>query len=336
MFKPLSSARSRSLQHVRHHLPLSASHRCTLATIIPALRAFQTAAICTAVCLILNTVRAFAVNIPPDIEIVKDIVYSHVDGEDVSLDAYLQPSPGPHPAVIFVHGGGYVAGDKAPCPHYILEPFLGHGYSVFSINYRLAPKHKFPTQIDDVIAAIRFVRGHASERRIDPDRLVLTGESAGGLITGLVGVKLAGNDRLAAVVPMCGEFDLQMRISEDPCHVNGQTIPCPAGGCFSPGLTAFFGFDSLNTDEQRATLRAASTVENLHPGMPPYLLIHGTRDFGVPYEQSVSLQQAMNKAGGDCTLLPVIKGGHGNWTREQWQAATDAELDWLDQKIGKP
>lgn len=297
---------------------------------------FRITSISIAVCLVLTTVHALAVNIPPDIEIVKDIVYSQRDGEDVSLDAYLQPSPGSHPAAVFVHGGGYVAGDKAPCPHYILEPFLGHGYSVFSVNYRLAPKYKFPSQIDDVIAAIRFVRGRAADWRIDPNRLVLTGESAGGLITGLVGVKLTGNERLAAVVPMCGEFDLQLRISEDPCHVNGQTVPCPAGGCFSPGLTAFFGFDNLKTEDQRATLHAASTVENLHPNMPPYLLVHGTRDFGVPYEQSVSLQQAMIKAHADCTLLPVIKGGHGNWTREQWQAATDAELNWLDQKIGRP
>jgi dipeptidyl aminopeptidase/acylaminoacyl peptidase len=136
-------------------------------------------------------------------------------------------------------------------------------------------------------------------------------------------------------VPMCGKFDLELRIAEDPCHVNGQSIPCPSGGCISPGLAAFFGFDSLTTDAQRATLRAASTVDHLHADMPPYLLIHGTRDLGVPYEQSVSLQQAMTKIGADCTLLPVIGGGHGNWTRDQWQTVTDAELAWLEQRIGQ-
>jgi acetyl esterase/lipase len=335
MYIPHLLARTYSSQLVEHRLSLNLHPPTTLVSISSRI-AVRLTSICTAVCLVLNIARALAVNIPPGIEIRKDIVYSQFKGEDVSLDAYLQPSPGPHPAAVFVHGGGYVAGDKAPCPHYILEPFLGHGYSVFSVNYRLAPKYKFPSQIDDVIAAIRFVRGRGANWRIDPNRLVLTGESAGGLITGLVGVKLIGKERLAAVVPMCGEFDLQLRISEDPCHINGQTVPCPAGGCFSPGLTAFFGFDALATEDQRATLHAASTVENLHPNMPPYLLVHGTRDFGVPYEQSVSLQQAMIKAGADCTLLPVIKGGHGNWTREQWQAATDAELNWLDQKIGKP
>jgi acetyl esterase/lipase len=283
-----------------------------------------------------DAVVSAAAQIPDTVEVVRDVAYGQPNDEAVALDAYLQKSSGPHPAAVFVHGGGYVGGDKYPCPHYILEAFLGHDYSVISVNYRLSPKNTFPAATDDVKSAIRFVRGHASEWRVDPKRLVLTGESAGGLITGLVGATLTGDDRLAAVVPMCGEFDLELRVAEDPCHVNGQTIPCPPGGCFSPGLSAFFGFDSLQTDEQRAQLRAASTVEHLHADMPPYLLIHGTRDFGVPYEQSVSLQQAMSKVGADCTLLPVVKGGHGNWTRAQWQAATDAEMAWLEKKIGPP
>jgi acetyl esterase/lipase len=277
---------------------------------------------------------ALGVELPADVETKLDVVYSESNGEKIALDAYLQKSPGPHLAAVFVHGGGFIGGDKHPCPHYILEPFLGHGYSVISVNYRLSPQHRFPAAIDDVKSAIHFVRAHSSEWRLDPKRLVLTGESAGGLITGLVGATLIGDDRVAAVVSMCGEFDLELRVAEDPCHVNGQSVPCPPGGCISPGLAAFFGFDALTTDDQRATLREASTVDHLHADMPPYLLIHGTRDSGVPYEQSVSMQQAMMKIGADCTLLPVIRGGHGNWTREQWQTATDAELVWLEQRIG--
>jgi acetyl esterase/lipase len=279
---------------------------------------------------------AAGVELPADVDTKLDVVYLESNGAAIALDAYLQKSAGPHPAAIFVHGGGYIGGDKHPCPHYILEPFLGHGYSVFSVNYRLSPQYTFPAATDDITSAIRFVHVHAAEWRVDPNRLVLTGESAGGLITALVGATLTGDDRLAAVVPMCGEFDLELRVSEDPCHVNGQSIPCPAGGCISKGLAAFLGFDSLTTDSDRATLRAASTVDHLHADMPPYLLIHGTRDFGVPYEQSVSLQQAMTKIGADCTLLPVVSGGHGNWTREQWQTATDAELAWLAQRTGHP
>jgi alpha-L-fucosidase 2 len=262
-----------------------------------------------------------------------DISYAEPHEPSKKLDAYLHPSAGAHSALVFVHGGGFVAGDKRPCPSYILNPALEHGYSVLSLNYRLAPKHPFPAAIDDVAAAIRFIKANAKHWHIDPRRLVLTGESAGGLISALSGAKLVGDDQVAAVIPMCGEVDLELRASENPCCVDMQVVPRPPGGCISTGLGAFLGFKEIKTDADRARIRAASTVAQLHRGMPPYLLVHGTRDFGVPFEQSVSLQQAMQKLGGDCTLLPVVGGGHGNWTPEQWRDVNAYMIRWLDEKL---
>jgi dipeptidyl aminopeptidase/acylaminoacyl peptidase len=92
-------------------------------------------------------------------------------------------------------------------------------------------------------------------------------------------------------------------------------------------------FSEVTTDAQRRTICEASTITHIRPDMPPYLLVHGTRDHGVPYEQSVSLQQAMLKIGADCTLLPVVGGGHGNWTAKQWQEVEDFEFQWLKQKL---
>src|SRR5262245_30986438 len=74
-----------------------------------------------------------------NVEQQMDIVYGEAGGVPLQLDAYLQQSAGPNPAVVFVHGGGFVTGDKRTCPSYILEPFLRNGYSVLSVNYRLAP-----------------------------------------------------------------------------------------------------------------------------------------------------------------------------------------------------
>jgi len=262
-----------------------------------------------------------------------DVSYAPTDEQANKIDAYRHPKAGPRPAFVYVHGGGFVTGDKSSCPIDLLEPALEHGFSVFSVNYRLAPKHPYPAAIEDVTAAVKFIRQRAAAWNVDADRLVITGESAGGLISALVAATLQGDDQLAAAIPVCGEVDLELRVSEDPCSVDMKAIPRPAGGCISGGLGAFLGFPAVETDEHRKTLRAASTITYVRPNMPPYLLVHGTRDFGIPYEQSVSLQQAMQKAGADCTLLPIVGGGHVNWSKETWDETMRFAMEWLRQRI---
>jgi acetyl esterase/lipase len=262
-----------------------------------------------------------------------DVVYCQIDGQSLQLDAYLQQGTDPHPTVVYVHGGGFVTGDKRPCPSYVLENYSRRGFSVISVNYRLAPQHPFPAAIDDVTAAIAFIKQHAKVWNIDPAQMVLTGESAGGLLSALVGATLEGGNKVAAVIPLFGETDLDLRVSEDPCCMDGHAAPRPEGGCISPGLAAFLGFQQVSTDEQREILRRASTVSHIRRDLAPYLLIHGTRDFGVPFEQSVSLHEAMKKCGADCTLLPVVGGGHGNWSPQQWQEVEAATFGWLEQRL---
>jgi acetyl esterase/lipase len=264
-----------------------------------------------------------------------EIVYVERDGEPLKFDAYLQSGKGPHPAVVYVHGGGFVTGDKRPCPNHFRGPFFDNGYSVFSVNYRLAPRHPFPAATDDVAAAVKYIKRHATALKVDPKRIVLTGESAGGLISALTGALLQDEDRVAAVIPLFGETDLVLRVSEDPCAMDGHVSPRPAGGCISPGLGAFLGFSEIRNDADRKTIQDASTVTHVRKNMPPYLLIHGTRDFGVPFEQSVSLDAAMKNVGADCTILPIVGGGHGNWTPEQWKMATDTEIKWLNERLPK-
>jgi acetyl esterase len=264
---------------------------------------------------------------------VLDVAYAEADHQPLLLDAYLQQGGKPHSAVVYVHGGGFVTGDKRPCPSYILDAYSRRGFSVFSVNYRLAPQHPFPAAIDDVTEAIAFIKQRATQWNIDPARMVLTGESAGGLISALVGAKLEGNNRVAAIIPLFGETDLELRVSEDPCCMDGRAAARPHGGCISPGLAAFLGFHQVTNEAQREKLRSASTVTYVRRDMTPYLLIHGTRDFGVPFEQSVSLQHAMQKCGADCTLLPVVGGGHGNWSPAQWQDVEAATFEWLGQRL---
>src|SRR5579871_6755464 len=118
--------------------------------------------------------------------VISDIEYARASGESLKLDASIPDGPGPFPAAILVHGGGWVAGDKEQYIIYIFDPLSRAGFAWFSINYRLAPKHKFPAAMEDTEAAIRFVKANAKKYKVDTSRIALIGESAGGHIVSWV------------------------------------------------------------------------------------------------------------------------------------------------------
>src|ERR1700741_3065597 len=86
--------------------------------------------------------------------LTSDIEYGRAEGVPLLLDAYLPDGSGPFPAIIWVHGGGFVTGDKAPYPKSLLDPLVKQGFAWFSVNYRLAPKNPFPAETDDVESAV--------------------------------------------------------------------------------------------------------------------------------------------------------------------------------------
>jgi dipeptidyl aminopeptidase/acylaminoacyl peptidase len=132
---------------------------------------------------------------------------------------------------------------------------------------------------------------------------------------------------------MFGEHDLVLRASENPCCMDGRVMPRPPGGCLSGGLAALLSFSEVKTPEQEQRLREASAVTYVHRDMPPYLLIHGTRDYGVPFEQSVSMREKMRETGADCTLIGIVGGGHGNWQNlPQWSKERQHIVRWLLEK----
>jgi acetyl esterase/lipase len=272
-----------------------------------------------------------------DCEIRRDLEFARPAGIVLHLDAYLQRSQTPSAAVVFVHGGGFVGGDKQDAPHDLLDPLAERGFSIISVNYRLAPRYPFPAATDDVEAAIAYVKRHAPTLRVDPRRLALLGPSAGGLIVSYVGAKHRPENRVAAVVSMFGEHDLVLRASENPCCMDGRVMPRPPGGCLSRGLAAFLGFSEIKSREQEDRLREASAVSYVRKDMPPYLLIHGTRDYGVPFEQSVSMREKMRQAGADCTLIGIVGGGHGDWQKlPQWTEERLHLVRWLLDKTAPP
>jgi len=122
---------------------------------------------------------------------LSDIEYAVASGESLKLDIDIPAGPGPFPAVIYVHGGGWTKGDKTIEGASLFEPLEKAGIARFSINYRLAPAHKYPASSDDVDTAIRWVKSHAADYNIDPARLVLMGDSAGGHLVALATTRAA-------------------------------------------------------------------------------------------------------------------------------------------------
>src|SRR4051812_25588069 len=117
-------------------------------------------------------------------EIQKDLQYAAPGGVPLLLDARVPDGPGPFPAVVIVHGGGWSGGDKADPKEVrpILDPLTAGGIAWFSVNYRLAPQFRYPACIEDVEAAVQFVKTHAKDFRVDPNKIALSGDSAGGHI----------------------------------------------------------------------------------------------------------------------------------------------------------
>jgi acetyl esterase/lipase len=230
-----------------------------------------------------------------------DIEYGRAAGESLKLDARVPDGAGPFPAVILVHGGGWTAGDKSGGPrrgymYPMHEPLERAGFAWFSINYRLAPQHRYPACIEDVETAIRWVKANAAKYRVDPRRIALSGESAGGHLVALAAVRADETTRLAAIIPFYGVFDLV-----------AMTTP---GEALRRNFVALF--DRQTTDEPtRALLRDASPLSAVKPGLPPFLLVHGTADATVPLVQSEHMQVRLRAAGVPCELQTVEKGVHG-------------------------
>jgi acetyl esterase len=260
-------------------------------------------------------------------ELRTDIEYARAGGETLLLDAFTPEGEGPFPTVIIVHGGGWHAGDKQfPGVTPLFAPLSKAGFAWFSINYRLVPKHHFPAPVEDVETAIRWVKAHAGQYKVDPRRIAITGESAGAHLVAMVAVQAKPDTQVAAVVPFYGPFDLEGLARTRP----NEQAPT--------AVMNLVGASELNDDAYQR-LHQASPIYFVHPGMPPFLLIHGTADKLVPYEQSVKLCEKIKAAGGACELLPVEGADHGigGWEKHpEFQAYKPKLVEWLKATLGAP
>lgn len=265
-------------------------------------------------CLLLAT-ALHAADKPFDLPGLKrDIEFAKVGDVSLTLDAFVPDGSGPFATCILVHGGGFTKGDKQTFITPLFEPLAKAGFVWFTINYRLAPDHRWPACADDVTAAIRWVKAHAADYKVDPKRIALIGESAGGFLVQWAGVTATAETSVAAVVPFYAPCDLVK-------HVQRRNE--------LRGLGDLIGSQEMN-DETWKKLAEMSPGNRVRTGLPPFLLIHGDADQTVAYEQSVLFQAKMKAAGNACDLITIPGGNHGMGGWAKLNSGYETKLvDWL-------
>jgi acetyl esterase/lipase len=239
--------------------------------------------------------------ISPGIIGYKDIAYVPNGDPAQKLDLYVPQTPTdkPLPLVIWIHGGGWEGGSKDYCTSLYL---VGQGYAAASIEYRFSQKAKFPAQIQDCQAAIRWLRANSKLYNIDPNEFGVWGNSAGGHLVALLGTSggknafrpIGGNldqsDRVQAVCDEYGPADFNTVMAQAAADQTKNVFPFNHDG---DPYSALLGVP-LNSDIKKGN--AASPVFYVSRDNPPFLILHGTKDPMVPYAQSTELTEALHKA----------------------------------------
>ena len=219
-----------------------------------------------------------------DVRVKRDVVYRTVDGERLALDVYQPAKKGKdRPAVVVVHGGAWTVGDKSWFAQQGNQ-LAQRGFVAFSVNYRLAPAHPYPAAVDDVEAAVTWVRKHAKKYGVDPKRIGALGGSAGGHLVGMLATdgdgSLESGHRVAAAVSWSGPMDFVSLAGAAATR---------AGGSFRTFLGCL-------PDACPDTYAAASPVTHVDKTDAPMLIVNSTNEL-VPKSQADAMKAALDRAG---------------------------------------
>lgn len=235
---------------------------------------------------------------------------------------------GPFPAIVCLHGGGWIGGERQQMRGTI-EALARRGYVAVSPDYRLAPRDRFPAQIEDCKAAVRWLRANAETYRINPQRIGAFGFSAGAHLACLLGVtgkddRLEGtgsnaeqSSTVQAIVSFFGPTDF--------------TRPGWSNEVRQRHLVPFLG----GTVEEKADVyRRASPLTYAGKNAPPFLFVHGTADDIVPIQQSEVMVEKLRQAGVSARLITVQGEGHGwGWSHEHRLTSLAHMMAFFDENL---
>lgn len=279
-------------------------HRLTLAALVPVL-------LLVAPMLAYAQPKGALAGLRDKLNFTTDVEYGKAGDVSLKLDVFepTAKSDKPRPCIVWIHGGGWQGGNKSNGLGRLASFVASGDYVGVSVEYRLTDVASWPAQINDCKAAIRWIRAHAKQYNIDPDKIGVWGASAGGHLVSLLGtsgdVKEVEGDngspgvssRVTCVVDFCGPSDFLLFGADSPqLNRPGQPVYKLLNGPLK---------DRLDMAKQ------ASPVTHVSKDDPPFLIMHGTKDNLVPLSQAERLQTALKGAGVDSKFVQVIGGGHG-------------------------
>ncbi len=265
---------------------------------------------------------------PGKITVAKDVPFSKLaDGKELKMDIAYPNGKGPFPAVLCVHGGAWRFGQRQDMAGWI-DYLAEEGYVAASVSYRLLPNMKFPDPVVDCKTAVRFLRANAEKYHVNKDKIGALGYSAGGYLVCMLGAadKDAGfegkeypdqSSRVQAVVSYFGPTDLCLYGADESAQ----------NGIFKPMLGASF-------KDKPEVYKNASPITYVSKDDPPFLFLHGTKDWLVSIEHSRSMCKKLKEAGVPAELVEVEGGSHGFDSAESRKTG-QAAMKFLSEKLKK-
>ena len=257
----------------------------------------------------LGETAAWVAHVSNEFRVVSNVTYLTANNHDNRVDLYLpRNASAPTPVLMYMHGGGWVRGNKESNVLRLL-PYLQMGWAVVNVQYRLGPVSLAPAAVEDCLCAVRWVIRNAEEYNFDVSRIVLTGHSAGGhltLTTGMIPAS-AGLDRQC---PGTEELRVAAMINWYGITDVGDLLEGPN---MKPYAVEWMG----SLPDRLDIAHRLSPMTYVREGLPPTFTIHGDADPAVPYQHAVRFHAALDRAGVSNEFHTVPGGGHGGFSREE-------------------
>ncbi len=239
------------------------------------------------------------------VKVIRDIPYRRVAGRTLKLDVAMPEEPGSgRPAIMQIHGGAWIIGDKREQGWPLLGHLAANGWVCFNVNYRLSPSATWPDHLEDLKYALHWIRRHADEYGVDPGFIAVTGGSAGGHLTAMMA--LTANDpeyqpgfeledtSVQAAVPVYGVYDFTNRLGTMQDRFRRQML--------EPMIMKRF------LDEDPEAFHRASPLDRAHPDAPPFLIVHGDRDTLAPVRDAQLFAEALRETSNAPVMYAELRG----------------------------